>query len=415
MLFDLARHEPLSDTSWDAARAHAGLQAIVQDIERSRLLQGKGQGHWPVHPLDDEGDTPAGGFKSLYLGSAGLGWAMWYLQQAGAVQLQATDPVAVLREAHAAYLAEPDLGEVAPSFLLGEVGILLALWRATGDAATAERLAAQVQANVGHPSLEALWGAPGTMMAALQLWRLTGEARWRRLFLDNVDALWASWDTRVGTGEPPCWLWTQALYGKRVRYLGAGHGFAGNVHTMLKGADLLAPERRAELYRRCADTLAATAVQGPEGLNWPPEAPPEAGGASAPKPTKWFMQWCHGAPGVITALADFPVGLDPQLDAMLLAAGEAVWAAGPLAKGPGLCHGTAGNGQAFLVLYQRSGDGRWLERARCFAMHALAQCERQRQAHGVGRYNLWTGDAGVAAYLWQCLQVRAGVPTLDFV
>jgi hypothetical protein len=406
-LFDPARHEPLSESSlWDGARAHAGIENIVRDIERSRLPQG----HWPVHPLDDEGDTPASGFKSLYLGSAGLGWALWHLQRAGVVQLESIDPEALLREAHAAYLDEPDTGQVVPSFYLGEVGILLALWRATGDGAVADRLYVQVEANIDHPALEPLWAAPGTMLAAWHLWCQTGEARWRDLFLRNVDALWERWDTRVGMSEPPCWLWTQDLYGRQARYLGAAHGFAGNVHPMLKGADLLAPERRAELYRRCGDTLATTAVRDSEDLNWPPQ--PLVDGA---QPTKWLMQWCHGAPGVITALADFPAGQDPQLDAMLLAAGEAVWNAGPLAKGPGLCHGTAGNGQAFLVLHRRTGDARWLDRARRFAMHALAQSEQQRQTDGMGRFNLWTGDAGVAVYLWQCLRAEPGMPTLDFV
>ena len=75
MLFDPARHEALCDTPWDAGQAQAALQDIVDDIERSRGPQG----HWPVHPLDEEGDTPAGGFKGLYLGSAGLGWALWGL------------------------------------------------------------------------------------------------------------------------------------------------------------------------------------------------------------------------------------------------------------------------------------------------------------------------------------------------
>ena len=53
------------------------------------------------------------------------------------------------------------------------------------------------------------------------------------------------------------------------------------------------------------------------------------------------MQFCHGAPGFVICLADMP-GSD--LDDLLLAAGDAIWAAGPLAKGSNLCHGTAGNG-----------------------------------------------------------------------
>ena len=60
---------------------------------------------------------------------------------------------------------------------------------------------------------------------------------------------------------------------------------------------------------------------------------------------------------------------------MLLAAGEAVWAAGPLTKGSNLCHGTGGNGYAFLKLYQRTASERWLHRARAFAMHGIAQTE----------------------------------------
>jgi lantibiotic modifying enzyme len=59
------------------------------------------------------------------------------------------------------------------------------------------------------------------------------------------------------------------------------------------------------------------------------------------------------------------------LTQVLLAGGELTWRAGPLVKGAGLCHGTAGNGYAFLKLFARTGDERWLERARRFAMHAI--------------------------------------------
>ena len=54
-----------------------------------------------------------------------------------------------------------------------------------------------------------------------------------------------------------------------------------------------------------------------------------------------LMQYCHGAPGYVICLADFP---GPVLDAILLAAGGAIWQAGPLRKGSNLCHGTGGKG-----------------------------------------------------------------------
>ena len=84
-----------------------------------------------------------------------------------------------------------------------------------------------------------------------------------------------------------------------------------------------------------------------------------------------------------------------------------------LAKGAGLCHGTAGNGFALLELFRRTGDSLWLDRARRFAMHAIEQSERMAARYGRRRYSLWTGDPGVAVYLHSCLVGRAGMPLLD--
>ena len=103
------------------------------------------------------------------------------------------------------------------------------------------------------------------------------------------------------------------------------------------------------------------------------------------------------------------------MDDMLLAGGEAVWIAGPLSKGHGLCHGTAGNGYAFLKLFKRTGNSLWLDRARAFAMHAITQRDAMQQQYGVGRYNLWNGDLGLAVYLWHCIAEKDGLPALDII
>ena len=118
------------------------------------------------------------------------------------------------------------------------------------------------------------------------------------------------------------------------------------------------------------------------------------------------VQWCHGAPGLITSLATLPH--NDQTDELLLSAGDLTWQAGPWNKGSGLCHGTAGNGCAFLALHTRTGDERWLERARAFAIHALEQVEASEP-----RYSLWTGHIGVALYLRACLDGWQGMPILD--
>ena len=402
MLFDPDRHEALGDAAWDEDRVRAAIRDIARDTERERLPAG----HWPVHPLDDEGEGLRTGFKSLYLGSAGVLWALWTLQREGAVQL-GSDPAGEIQAVHAAYLAEPDSGEVVPSYFLGEVGILLVQWRLTRSATVADRLWEVVRSNIPNPTNEALWAAPGTMLAAWHLWQATGEARWRELLLENLEQVWRTW---LFDEKAQVHLWTQDMHGKVVQYLGAGHGFAGNACALLKGASLLDVGRREALYERCLATLHTTAKFDGDAVNWPP-------GTYTPRPGRpaMLMQWCHGAPGIVTGLADFPARQSQAMDAMLVGAGHAVWQAGPLTKGHGLCHGTAGNGLAFLTLYQRTGDPLWLERARRFAMHAMAQRERLRQEHGQGRHTLWTGDPGLALYLWQCLQGTAGLPALDWL
>jgi len=399
LLFDPVRHEALTASVWDADRAHAAIERIVADMQ-AHFDPVRG---WPDHPRDDV-DTPlATGMKSLYLGAAGNLWALWFLQRAGAVTLR-IDPSQHMARVHADYLREPDTGSVVPSYFLGEAGVLLIQWRLTGESEAADRLFRVVRENIPNPTNEALWAAPGTMVAAWHMWRWTGESRWSDLFADNVEQLWRTW---IRSELAPCHVWIQDLYGRIVQLLGAGHGFAGNADALLRGAALLPEERRAALFARCVETLTVTAVHDGETANWPSgRGPPRAGRGP-------LVQWCHGAPGILTGIAHFPQGVSTEMEALLERAGNLVWRAGPLAKGSGLCHGTAGNGYAFLALYARTGNPVWLARARAFAMHAMEQQERMQAEHGRGRYTLWTGDAGVAVYLWHCVKGAGSMPGLD--
>ena len=139
-------------------------------------------------------------------------------------------------------------------------------------------------------------------------------------------------------------------------------------------------------------------------------------GRSATSSEIFFLQHCNGAPGFITTLAATPSGEDAGLDTLLLQAGELIWHAGPPVKFPSLCHGAAGSGYAFLKLHARTGDERWLDRARRFAMHAIDQAEAWRAQYGQRKYSLWTGDLGLAVYLADCIDCIDGVgrvPLLD--
>jgi hypothetical protein len=197
--------------------------------------------------------------------------------------------------------------------------------------------------------------------------------------------------------------WLSERRGKVFDGLGAVHGFAGNVTALLRGFPYLSEEAKALVLEQVPRTLVATAVRHAGRANWP-----RSTGTQLP----FRVYHCHGAPGIVTSLETFPVGVSPALDALLLEAGQLIDEAGALRKGPSLCHGT-GNGFALLKLYQRTGDEHWLQRARQFAMHALWQVERSRELFSQGRHSLWTGDIGVALFLNECLRESARFPTID--
>ena len=276
-------------------------------------------------------------------------------------------------------LRTPDHGDDF-SYASGELGIALA-------AQDRERVERAARACIASPANELLYGAAGALTAAVLL-GLDEVAR------SAVERLWSTWtfDSKLRA----C-IWTQKIAKGPRQYLGAAHGVAGNAYALLRGARFQSAHHQSELLGRVVEVLERTAISERGVANWPPTP-----GGSA---RELRVQWCHGAPGIVCALAGAPA--HRELDEILLAAGELTWQAGPLRKGPSLCHGTAGNGFAFLKLFRRTRDPKWLERARRFAMHAI----RQRQ----GERGLYTGDVGVALYLRACIDVDDRWPLLDFL
>ena len=247
-----------------------------------------------------------------------------------------------------------------------------------------------------------MWGAPGTMLAALFMHERTGQSRWAELFRRCARMLWSQ---LLWSPEHECLYWTQDMYGTRSSYIDAVHGFVGTASPLIRGRHLLDDGEWTQ-WQRCIDNTVRRTATTEDGLvNWRAWLVPPPGRSRG-----MLMQFCHGAPGFVITLAAFPGN---ALDDLLLAGGEATWRAGPLTKGSNLCHGTGGNGYAFLKLYERTGDAMWLERARQFAMHAIEQTEADAARYGQMRYSLWTGDPGFAVFLWDCINARARFPTLD--
>jgi hypothetical protein len=391
-LIDPDAHEPVTDVAWDANRARAAVETIVSETEASFDPDEL----WPPHPLDEEqNEPPLGRVASLYLGAAGVVRALHALARAGLAETR-RDWGNVALTLPERYRAEPDFPDVGvvPSLWMGEAGILLVAHTLAPAAWQEEQLLDLVRGNADNASLELNWGSPGTMLAAAVMFERTRDERWRAAWTASADRLWSEWHAD---------LWKQDLYGHRTHIIGPAHGFAGNVFVLARG-NLLDDERRAALETRALATLDRHALRADGVAQWRPSVEP----SRVPRRT----QWCHGAPGIVASLGSLAPGND-ALTELLLAGGELTWRAGPLRKGANLCHGTAGNGYAFLKLFERTGDELWLQRARAFGRHAIAQVESATAAHGRGRHTLWTGDPGTALYLSSCLAADSAFPTMD--
>jgi hypothetical protein len=364
MLFTREAHEALAADPWSAERLRAAIASIVTDAE-SAFDDG-----WPTHPLDadDENDARTR-YRPEYLGGAGVVAAVCRLERRGFVDLE-RDYVPYLERS---LEAQPDFPDYDPerSLWMGELGIRLVLQRLAPSQANLQRLSELIAANAQDERCELMWGSPGTILAG------------RELGLDVTPSI--EW---LQAQRDPEGLWTQNLYEKSRRFLGPAHGFAGCLLALGDVPDV-------------SETLRRFAVEEAGLVNWPGVAGARLGETGD---RRIRTQWCHGAPGIVATLGHL---IDEEL---AVAGGELTWRAGPLGKGANLCHGTAGNGYAFLALLERTGNELWLERARAFAMHAAGQVEQSRLEYGRGRYTLWSGDLGTALYLADCIDGRGNVP-----
>jgi hypothetical protein len=392
VLFRPEAHEALTEEPWDEGLVRDAIRRIVADADAAFDPDAL----WPAHEWE-AWNTPLP-LTTLYTGAAGMLWALDALRRRGLAETR-IDLESAARRALEAWRAEPDLmrGVELPSraeagLLSGASGILAVAWRLTGDDGLADELLRLVRANVANEADEVMWGAPGTLLAARAMLDWTGEEPWADAWRESADALWSRRDADG--------LWTHRLYGESYRGLGPAHGVVGNVLALLRGGDLLDPERRESLERESADVLARAAVVEDGLANW-------SGAEGFPlvaESGQIRVQWCCGAPGVVSCAAGY---LDEEL---LLAGAELVWRAGPLGqdKGAGICHGVASGGYALLKAFERTGDEVWLDRARRFAVHALGRVE-----NGEGRYALWTGDVGVALFAADCLAGSPAYPIMD--
>ena len=207
---------------------------------------------WPAEEWDSwQTPTP---LKALYVGAAGVVWALAALERRGGAQSR-LDLSQVAQRVHEAWRAEPDYmrGIELPSparagLLAGEAGILTVAWQLAPDDALADTLYERVIENAENEANEIMWGSPGTMLAAHAMHEWTGDERWSEAWQESADVLLRR---REDDG-----LWTIHLYGETYRGLGPAHGLVGNVLALRQR---LPDAKRAALER---DTAAALARRG---------------------------------------------------------------------------------------------------------------------------------------------------------
>ncbi|XP_050420885.1 lanC-like protein 3 homolog [Adelges cooleyi] len=128
-----------------------------------------------------------------------------------------------------------------------------------------------------------------------------------------------------------------------------------------------------------------------------------------------LVHWCHGAPGVVYLLAKaYLVFKEPTYLESCLKCGDLVWEKGLLKKGPGICHGIAGNGYVFLLLYRLTGDTKHLNRALMFGEFMFTdECKKGSRIPD-SLYSLYEGLAGTVCFLIDLTQPqKATFPFLD--
>ncbi|EMP24291.1 LanC-like protein 1 [Chelonia mydas] len=199
---------------------------------------------------------------------------------------------------------------------------------------------------------EMLYGRMGYLYALLFVNKHYGEEKIPQNYIQQVcDAVVVSGESlakrRNFTAKSPLmYEWYQEYY------IGAAHGLAGIYYYLMQPGLGVSQVKLHNTVKPSVDYVCQ--LKFPSG-NYPP---------CIDDARDLLVHWCHGAPGVIYMLTQaYKVFADQQYLSDALQCAEVIWQWGLLKKGYGLCHGTAGNAYAFLMLYNLTQNMKYLYRA----------------------------------------------------
>ena len=346
---------------------------------------------------------------AVYVGPAGVAYALLHVAGTGVFQ----DSSPLLQRADSYIRANYDYAEKrAPrrrgekvGFLIGYSGVYAvdaAVGKALGDEGRTRRSLAKFNEIAGLAvegacnSDELLVGRAGYVCGSLWLNRtVSGGAVPAERIARVCDAMVSSGREYSRRRRSPSPLMYQYY---DTEYLGAAHGLCSILQMLLSAPGYLdsRPDAKADVEGSLRYLLSIQTAEG----NFPCAMDEVPGIGSARRSEDELVHWCHGAPGTIYLLARAYLAWkkEEHLRAALKC-GDLIWRKGLLKKGPGICHGVAGNGYAFLLLYRLTGDQEHLYRARCFADFL----GRREFAEGARTpdcpLSLYEGLAGTACFL----------------
>eukprot|EP00095_Tigriopus_kingsejongensis_P000498 snap_masked-scaffold367_size194084-processed-gene-0.2 protein:Tk00498 transcript:snap_masked-scaffold367_size194084-processed-gene-0.2-mRNA-1 annotation:"-like protein 3-like protein" len=365
----------------------------------------------------DPGDVRRSLDGGLYLGASGLAYALWYvgrrLGQSSEYNAQAKEWLSyqldwVKNTFGSMKGAEGDIG-----FLIGNAGtfaMAAVLGQELDDPHFRPETFLQsiqhmgIQARTGSMWEEVLVGRAGYL----------GGILWLRRHSPNPDSVMSEMDMLeigrmlIHSGQSyarktqsPCPL---MYHYHGTEYLGAAHGLCSILQMILSIPN----------YQRVdPDGLVEQALnylllfQSPSG-NFPCAMDELPNGGKHRPESEELVHWCHGAPGTIYLMASAYLVFKSRiyLDSALKC-GECIWHKGLLKKGPGLCHGVAGNGYAFLLLYRLTQDEKHLYRAHRFAEFMESDTFQQGAKIPDCPHSLYEGTAGALCFLADLLDPKS--------
>lgn len=196
-------------------------------------------------------------------------------------------------------------------------------------------------------------------------------------------------------------------YYHEVEYLGAAHGLCSILQMLLNVPGYLdSNPDDAKDVKSTVDHLLT--LQDDDG-NFPPTLD------ESDERHNELVHWCHGAPGIIYLMATaYKIWGDNKYFDCCVKCAELVWNRGLLKKGPGLCHGVAGNGYVFLLMFRLTDDPKYLQRAIAFGQFMQSDNFKQQARVPDNPYSLYEGIAGTACFLGDLIQPdKAEFPFTD--